>query len=269
MHVCTDAATLARALLPFAHARATGQLRISGANERRCELFLVRGRVRALALLDERLARRDVVSALAEALSFTQARSHFQPRRASDIAPLAPCSMSELLLCAAERALTATCADPLRDVCDGALLERSAFGSALCRDGTRFIPPALFVALTRGELRLPAERLSQLTPSEQSRLRAALWLGALVERREPSRSAYALLLRKHQQLRTRADARTLLELAPEAPASDARRALRKLAARLHPDTLGPAAPDALRALCTELLCALTHAERTVRRQARA
>jgi hypothetical protein len=45
--------------------------------------------------------------------------------------------------------------------------------------------------------------------------------------------------------------------------------LRKLAARMHPDALGPAAPEVLRALSSELLCALTLAEESLRREARA
>lgn len=84
--------------------------------------------------------------------------------------------------------------------------------------------------------------------------------GALVSRAE-GRADYALMLRKRAQLRRRAGALELLDLAPELyTGSDAaRRALRRLALHLHPDVLGAEAPAPLRALSSEVMQALTRA----------
>jgi hypothetical protein len=75
-----------------------------------------------------------------------------------------------------------------------------------------------------------------------------------------TRMHYALLLRKRAQVRRRANALELLDLEPGRHSRDApRRALRRLAARLHPDRLGPDAPESARALSHEVMQALTRA----------
>jgi hypothetical protein len=75
---------------------------------------------------------------------------------------------------------------------------------------------------------------------------------------------YALLLRKRGQLRHGDGARALLDLPSDADAAEARRALRRLARRVHPDALGPGASDALRRASSEVMSALIDAERAVR-----
>lgn len=84
--------------------------------------------------------------------------------------------------------------------------------------------------------------------------------GALVTRAE-TRVRYSLLLRKRAQLRRSANAHELLDLPAGAQVgSDAtRRALRRLAMHLHPDRLGPDAPESARVLSNEVMQALTRA----------
>jgi curved DNA-binding protein CbpA len=86
--------------------------------------------------------------------------------------------------------------------------------------------------------------------------------------RATTSTRYQLLLRKHRQLHARVSARELLDLPRDAGADAARRALRRLASSLHPDALGPEAPDSLRARSNELMAALGRAEREVRAGAR-
>jgi hypothetical protein len=77
-------------------------------------------------------------------------------------------------------------------------------------------------------------------------------------------NAHALLARKHRQVRGFAAPRTLLDLPPEAPAAQARRALRRLSAQLHPDRLGLDALPAVRHASCEVLKALVRAEQQLR-----
>jgi curved DNA-binding protein CbpA len=56
----------------------------------------------------------------------------------------------------------------------------------------------------------------------------------------------------------------LLDLPVDADPADARRALRRLARRVHPDALGPSAPSALRRASSEIMSALIEAERAMR-----
>lgn len=113
------------------------------------------------------------------------------------------------------------------------LLERGASVDALC-------------AAVRGEAR--ALRL----------LFALRMLGACGPP-EP-RAGYAMLLRKTQQLRRGARATELLELPEHARGADVRRALRRLARRVHPDRFGDAAP-AIRAASHDVMKALVRAQR--------
>lgn len=88
-------------------------------------------------------------------------------------------------------------------------------------------------------------------------------LGALTVS-DARRSQYALLLRKLRQARQAVDATALLELPSTATEEQARRALHRFAGSLHPDTLGPHAPDELRAASHEVMAALNAAERHLR-----
>jgi hypothetical protein len=81
-------------------------------------------------------------------------------------------------------------------------------------------------------------------------------------------AVYPLLLRKHRQVRRHEAPEALLDLAPDAPPEDARRALRRLAGALHPDRFDGGAPQALRAASSEVMTALVSAEATLRKRSR-
>ncbi|MCG8555776.1 MAG: hypothetical protein MJD61_10900 [Proteobacteria bacterium] len=78
---------------------------------------------------------------------------------------------------------------------------------------------------------------------------------------------YSLLLRKKRQLRRAAGPASLLELPSGSSPEAARRALRRLACKLHPDRLGVAAPRPLRVASTEVMAALSQAEYSLRSDA--
>lgn len=97
-------------------------------------------------------------------------------------------------------------------------------------------------------------------------LRAVLRvLGAAIER--PAHDdAYALLLRKHRQLSRNASASALLDLPEAASEEHARRALRRLARKLHPDRF-QAGDARLHAVSNVVMGALARAENTLRARA--
>jgi hypothetical protein len=103
-----------------------------------------------------------------------------------------------------------------------------------------------------------------------SRPRALLWLAMLLElgavkvRQAELGDKLTLLVRKRRQIRARESARSLLDLPAHATAADARRALRKLAASLHPDALSEPVPAAVRHASDEVMRLLIDAERRVR-----
>lgn len=78
------------------------------------------------------------------------------------------------------------------------------------------------------------------------------------------RNSYGLLVRKRNQIRQGDSPYRLLDLAPGATSMEARKALRQFALHLHPDALGPDAPDALRKASGEIMGALIDAERALR-----
>lgn len=75
--------------------------------------------------------------------------------------------------------------------------------------------------------------------------------------------SYSLLLRKQREIRRRAAPHTLLDLPASARPLDARRALRKLATKLHPDRFDRDLP-ALRSVSGEVMRALFRAEEALR-----
>lgn len=79
-----------------------------------------------------------------------------------------------------------------------------------------------------------------------------------------ARNSYGLLARKRNQIRQGDSPYRLLDLAPGATSTQARKALRQFALQLHPDALGPDAPDALRKASGEIMGALIDAERALR-----
>jgi len=93
--------------------------------------------------------------------------------------------------------------------------------------------------------------------------RAVLFaLGLAVDARvDPD--AFSLLLRKQRQIRRHVSAEALLDLPERAAPEQARRALRRLAHKLHPDRFSTELP-ALRAVSHEVMRALFRAEESLR-----
>ena len=147
------------------------------------------------------------------------------------------------------------------DRADPRVFELTAWGSSLLSldavsDGER----AWVEVLQRG-----AAAGAVLAAAEQDRKFELTWDALVAFRaiapRRTSRVDYTLLLRKRAQLQRRAGARELLDLPAGVAASPAaaRVALRRLTLHLHPDRLGPDAPESARVLSTEVMRALTRA----------
>lgn len=257
MDASADAAALSRSLYAISRARLTGVVTIT-AHERRCQLLFAQGQVRAALGNQEAASRRcewldtapeRVRDRLADVLRWRGIRCRVLQNHASGAAVAAHDShdMADLLLTAAEVALTD--AGPWERI---GRLEVTAFGRALLDAGVALVPHVSAL---------------ELEANAQRRIRAALWIGALVPARHETRSAYGLLLRKREQLRRRVSPRELLELHEHASPDEAGRALRRLAARVHPDALGPEAPVELQGASSELLHALVRAENSLRGRA--
>lgn len=108
--------------------------------------------------------------------------------------------------------------------------------------------------------------LSVALDASEPRLRtlAALYQLGFVERRRPDRASYSLLLRKRNQIRKEAGPHALLDIPLGAPPRQARRALWRLAGKLHPDRFGPNAPSFLVHASGEVMGALIRAEAQLR-----
>jgi hypothetical protein len=94
-------------------------------------------------------------------------------------------------------------------------------------------------------------------------LRAVLRALGVAIARPAHEDSYALLLRKRRQLSRNASASALLDLPELASAEHARRALRRLAQKLHPDRF-QAGDARLHAVSSEVMGALLHAEFSLR-----
>jgi hypothetical protein len=205
-----------------------------------------------VALLDEPpTAGEAVLAALRAALE--DVASHSLRRSLGDgflvLTPLGEALLADLGGCAVEDRR-----DGRVDICGG--------GAALWPDEAAIIGP----------LRTGAAVDVLLAVARGSR-RALRWLVALkllgAAAAPSGAGSYAMLLRKMRELRRAACAETLLELEGDAAPDRARRSLRRLARVLHPDRLGPHAPESLRRASSEVLGALAHAEERLRWAARA
>jgi hypothetical protein len=120
------------------------------------------------------------------------------------------------------------------------------------------------VLLGRGDPRAVAALCAQ-HPRVATLLAILTALGGFSpSRARTERGRYGLLVRKRRQIRDGEGPHRLLDLCEGASPDDARKALRRFASQLHPDVLGPSAPDALRRASTEVLSALIDAERCLR-----
>jgi hypothetical protein len=142
-------------------------------------------------------------------------------------------------------------------------LQLNATGRAFMRAALWPDEAVLIGLLARGTT-LDAIRTATTGSLRALRLLAVLALISAVDAPQTRETSYALLVRKRGQLRHGDCAQALLDLPFDADAADARRALRRLARRVHPDALGPSAPSALRRASSEIMSALIEAERTMR-----
>lgn len=175
-----------------------------------------------------------------------------------------PMASADLVLAAMRRRLASFPREQLVRTVGPSELRLTRLGRELLRDATLWPEETVAsVLLDRGTTVTEVVRETQ---NAQRALRFVAVLSLLsairAQRRQDGR--YSLLVRKREQLARNVDARELLDLPRDALATDARRALRRLARELHPDTLGPDAPDALRRASSEVLGALVDAERALR-----
>jgi Domain of unknown function (DUF4388) len=148
-------------------------------------------------------------------------------------------------------------------------LELSAWGRTLIGEATLSAAERLWLLLLQRGAATPQLTAASSACRRVQRTWAALWAYRAIVRSEQAAPDYALLLRKRRQLRSHASPAELLDLSAEERASPqaARRALRRLARKLHPDVLGPDTPPAVHKLSTELMSALLRAEAELRAEA--
>ena len=131
--------------------------------------------------------------------------------------------------------------------------------AALRRSGERDVA-AVVGLLARAPSTMLDRAISARPPAELLTLRAILRvLGTATDARAHPDDAYALLLRKRRELARNASATTLLDLpGPATSAAHVRRALRRLACKLHPDRFARA-DHRLRAVSADVMQALAAA----------
>jgi hypothetical protein len=213
----------------------------------------------------ERALARQVQARLAAALRLRDVRHHFQAGP-PDIGVLLleqSRASAVLLMAAACDSIDARSLHGFRNSHPGMRLVCSAFGRALLREGASFLSDRCVRLLQNGASIAQLSAASGGDEAELRNLAALVWLAAVVPASDQL-GTYALLLRKQRQVQQRVSAAELLDLDPTNHAFPTRRALRRLASRLHPDVLGPSAPAELREASTELMRALVHAEGSLR-----
>lgn len=183
-----------------------------------------------------------------------------------------PMATADLVLCALRAALHGWSGSALGAVVPAGRLQLSELGRALTASAALW--PEESVArrlLCDGAslvdvLRVTDARRPGSDAGLERALRfvAALSLLAAVTPAGGDARRCSLLVRKRAQMAREVEAHTLLDVQRDASSHDARRALRKLAQSVHPDVLGPDAPEALRRASGEVLAALADAERSLR-----
>lgn len=275
------AISLARAVLALGRARCTGVLCVvqQGGQERR--VAFVHGRVRAVVSFDHGSDRaccgrplslpepgEPLCAEVASMFAWPQGACRFEVGLGSlGSNPLgSPLSAADLVLAGMREATPEGAVAAL-------LREQYALTLALTGWGRTLIGEATLSAAERLWLRLLQRGVptSQLVAASSGCWRvqhswAALWAYRGIVRREQAAPDYALLLRKRRQLRSHASPAELLDLSVEEQESPqaVRRALHRLARKLHPDVLGPDTPLAVHRLSTELMGALLRAEAELR-----
>ena len=120
---------------------------------------------------------------------------------------------------------------------------------------------AMRAPLTRGATTDRLIAVSQGSPRAQRMLFALRHIGACAP--PQPRRGYSTLLRKSRQVRRGARAAELLDLKECSEGPEARKALRRLAAAVHPDRFGVSAPVAIRHASHQVMSALVRAQQDV------
>ena len=145
-------------------------------------------------------------------------------------------------------------------------LRVSAVGRALLAQAALWPDEdAVAALLERGAARSSIDALCRNHPRAYALLGLLDSLGGFAgSPPKADRNSYGLLMRKRKQIRQGDSPYRLLDLAPGATPTEARKALRQFALQLHPDALGPDVPEPLRKASGEIMGALIDAERSLR-----
>jgi hypothetical protein len=163
-----------------------------------------------------------------------------------------------------ERLATEPALRARRRLGDG-MMVLTTLGDALITDAALWPDEAAMIPALRRGAAVDVALAAAHGSTRALRLLVALrWLGAIAP---PSAgdATYATLLRKKRQLDRSAPAHTLLDLPKHSPPAAARQALRRLAVSVHPDRFGTETAPALTRASNDVMTALVHAERSLRR----
>lgn len=192
------------------------------------------------------------------------ARCRFVPGAPASVEPLEePIRTADLVLDGLRHVVSKRAPEGVRTALGNQTLRLTPTGRRLARDAALRPEEAALAEMLRAGA--PAEQLVAAAGSGPQALRA-LWALKLIGAAAPpgpDAATYPLLLRKCRQLRRDASPDALLDLPAGAPPREARRALRRLAARLHPDRFDAETPSAVRDVSREVMTALVTAEQHV------
>jgi hypothetical protein len=178
-----------------------------------------------------------------------------------------PVCTADLVLAALRSVVAGWPYERLIAVVDPGALQLNATGAVLVRGAALWPEESAAASLLRGGATLVAVLRATFGADRALRFVAALSLLSALMNASSREQRYSLLVRKREQLRRAAGPHALLELPAHTAPGEARRSLRRLARALHPDALGPDAPDALRRASCEVLAALSVAEQSLRERA--
>jgi hypothetical protein len=210
--------------------------------------------------------REQLRSRLLEVFRWPVLQYRFTAGRADVGLPLVsePVAVADIVLGAMRRAMSVHPVEQLRERLGEYKLRLTPQGRYLLA-GAALWPEEAVVAALLESGNDPGSVASATRDSARAiRFLYALHLLGGVSASPASSLACSLLVSKRLQLRREAGDAALLDLPRNAGPEQARRALRKLALRIHPDRLGESAPPALRLASTEVMTALSGAECKIR-----
>ncbi len=177
-----------------------------------------------------------------------------------------PAATADIVLGAMRRVTTDLDLDSLGERLGDGWLQLNALGRHLLARAALWPEEEVAAALLRDGSQLRAISDTTRGSVRALRLLYALHLLGTISAGAGSSRPCSLLVSKRLQLRRHAGDTALLDLPRDARPEQARRALRRMALRLHPDRLGQNAPSALRLASTEVMRALSRAESSIREQ---